>query len=119
STWNPHRSTVRLAMGIGLWDASTGHYLLPAQTADATHPGGGGSAPKPAAFFNVAFRSDRQEPLPSPTAGLNAVVGARWWRDAAQRAALAAGTFSAFQANASSAKLARRTTDHTQVPRPG
>src|SRR6201996_4644102 len=27
--WNPGQSTVRMAMGVGLWNASTGKYLLP------------------------------------------------------------------------------------------
>jgi hypothetical protein len=45
--WNPGQSTVRLAMGVGLWDAANGRYLLPQATADATHPGGGGPPTSP------------------------------------------------------------------------
>ena len=37
-------------------------YLAPRPAADATHPGGAGTAAAPPAFFNVAFR--RNEPLP-------------------------------------------------------
>ncbi len=45
--WNPRRATVRLAMGVGLWDGSAGRYLLPQASADATHPGGAGTAVAP------------------------------------------------------------------------
>ena len=117
--WNPHRSTVRLAMGIGLWNASSHSYLLPQASASATRPGGAGQATKPAAFFNVAFRTNRQEPLPSPDAGVNALADARWWRDASQAKALAAGNISKFYANVSFAKLWRGVTDNSQVPRTG
>jgi hypothetical protein len=117
--WNPGRSTVRLAMGVGLWDGSTGHYLLPQATADATHPGGGGAASNPPAFFNVAFRSNAGEPLPSPTAGLNVVTDARWWRDEAQGKALAGGDISQFFTNVDFGKLQRAVTDNAQVPTGG
>jgi hypothetical protein len=117
--WNPRRSTVRFAMGVGLWDAANHRYLLPQQTASATAPGGSGTATNPAAFFNVAFRSNRQEPLPSPTAGAKAITDARWWRDRAQGTALAAGNISRFYADVSFAKLWRRVTDNSQIPRSG
>jgi hypothetical protein len=117
--WNPGRKTVRLAMGVGLWDSAANAYLLPQQTASATVPGGAGSATNPPAFFNVAFRSNRQEPVPSPDAGLNAIASARWWRDAAQGAALASGDISRFYAKVSFAKLARRVSDSSQIPRTG
>jgi predicted esterase len=115
--WNPGRRTVRLAMGVGLWNASTRSYLLPQATADATHPGGAGTASHPAAFFNVAFRT--HEPLPSVTAGLEAVTDAAWWRDEQQGTALAAGDISPFFANVSFAKLARGVHDDSQIPRSG
>jgi hypothetical protein len=117
--WNPRRNTVRFAMGVGLWDAANSRYLLPQQTASASSPGGAGTASNPAAFFNVAFRSNSQEPLPSPDAGANAIANARWWRDAAQGAALAAGDISAFHANVSFAKLWRRATDNSKIPTTG
>jgi hypothetical protein len=117
--WNPRRSTVRFAMGVGLWDAANQRYLLPQQTASASSPGGAGTASNPAAFFNVAFRSNRQEPMPVPTGGANAIADARWWRDAAQGAALAAGDISAFHANVSFAKLLRRGTDNSRIPTTG
>jgi hypothetical protein len=119
SAWNPRRSTVRLAMGVGLWDSAHHRYLLPQATASATAPGGAGAAAHPAAFFNVAFRSNRQEPLPSPDAGTKVATNARWWRDAAQGTALAHGNISRFFANVSFAKLWRHATDNSRVPRTG
>ena len=117
SDWNPRRSTVRFAMGVGLWDSATHSYLLPTATASATQPGGAGTATKPAAFFNVAFRTNRQELLPTPTAGVNDITTARWWRDQAQGTALRAGNISRFYANVSFAKLWRRVTDNIGCPR--
>ena len=117
--WNPGRSTVRLAMGVGLWDATNHQYLLPQQAADATHPGGAGSASNPPAFFNVAFRSNAQEPLPFVTAGSGVLTDPRWWRDEAQGTALAAGDISDFSANVSFAKLWAKVTDNSQIPRTG
>ncbi|MGZ4239359.1 MAG: hypothetical protein ACXVWT_25260, partial [Solirubrobacteraceae bacterium] len=115
--WNPGQSTVRLAMGVGLWDASNGRYLLPQAVADATHPGGAGTATNPPAFFNVAFRT--AEPLPSVIDSLNAVANAAWWRDRDQGTALAAGNISQFFANVSFAKLASGATDNSGVPTTG
>ena len=104
--WDPGQSTVRMAMGLGLWDSTNKKYLLPQATADATHPGGAGTATNPAAFFNVAFRT--AEPEPSVTAETGAVTNPAWWRDQQQGAALAAGDISPFFANVNFAKLARR-----------
>ncbi len=119
SDWDPGQATVRLAMGVGLWDSSTGRYLLPQATADATHPGGAGAAANPPAFFNVAFRSNSQEPLPSPTAGAGVVTDPRWWRDEAQGAALATGDISSFHASVDFAKLSKKITDDSQIPTTG
>jgi hypothetical protein len=119
SDWNPGTHTVRLAMGVGLWDASNGRYLLPAATASATQPGGAGTASNPPAFFNVAFRSNSQEPLPSVTAGSGALLDPRWWRDEAQGTALASGNISEFHADVSFAKLSRKATDNSQIPTTG
>lgn len=47
---------VRVAVGVGLWDAANGRYLLPGTTATATTPGGAGNLVDPPAFFNAAFR---------------------------------------------------------------
>lgn len=119
SDWNPGQSTVRFAMGVGLWDGSAGRYLLPQAIADATHPGGAGTAANPAAFFNVAFRTNSQEPLPSVTAGSGAIIDPRWWRDEAQGTALAAGNISQFYADVNFANLWRGVTDNSQVPATG
>ena len=115
--WNPRRNVVRLALGVGLWNRAAARYLLPGLTASTTGPGGAGVAKNPAAFFNVAFRA--HEPLPSVTAGENAVLNAAWWRDEAQGQALAHGDISPFFANVSFAKLARSVTDNSAVPRTG
>ncbi len=117
SEWNPRRSTVRMAMGVGLWDSATNSYLLPQVTASASAPGGAGTAAHPAAFFNVAFRTD--EPEPSVEDSTSAVLDASWWRDRAQGAALAAGDISPFYADVSFAKLHRRVTDNSMIPRTG
>ena len=115
--WNPKRRTVRLAAGVGLWDSSAQRYLLPGATADATHPGGAGTAAHPAAFFNVAFRT--REPSPSVTAGSQAVTDAAWWRDRAQGTALAANDISSLFANVNFSKLAKKVRDDSQIPRTG
>jgi hypothetical protein len=116
-SWNPHRHTVRFALGVGLWDKASGRYLLPQASADASHPGGAGSAKKPAAFFNVAFRT--HEPFPSVTDGTTAVLNAAWWRDRAQGNALASGDISQFYASVSFRKLERRVRDDSGVPKTG
>jgi pimeloyl-ACP methyl ester carboxylesterase len=115
--WNPRRHKVRLAAGVGLWDAAKGAYLLPQASADATHPGGAGTASAPAAFFNVAFRS--REPFPKVTEGLAAVVDAAWWRDRAQGNALAANDISSMHATVDFKALARRKTSNRGVPKRG
>jgi hypothetical protein len=116
-TWNPKRRTVRLWAGVGLWDAQNKRYLLPQASADATHPGGAGSASKPAAFFNVAFRAN--EPAQKSTEGTAVLDNAAWWRDRVQGTALAAGDISALHADVSFRKLARRVRDDRRVPRHG
>jgi hypothetical protein len=115
--WNPHRGTVRLAAGVGLWDKAAGRYLLPQAAASATTPGGAGSASAPAAFFNVAFRTE--EPFQSPTEGLRVVTNAAWWRDRRQGTALAANDISHQFAKVSFSKLARRVRDNSRVPKRG
>ena len=115
--WNPRRRSVRLAAGVGLWDADAGQYLLPAASRGESTPGGAGGASDPAAFFNVAFRGD--EPVQAPTEGQQVIVNAAWWRDRAQGTALAAGDISEFFATVSFRKLARRVRDNSDVPKKG
>ena len=115
--WNPRRSVVRMAMGVGLWNAGTASYLLPGARASAAVPGGGGLAAHPAAFFNVAFRVS--EPWPSVEESTSAVVNGAWWRDRGQGAALASGDLSSVDASVDFGKLWRRVTDNARVPRTG
>jgi predicted esterase len=114
--WNPRRHAVRLAAGVGLWDADAGQYLLPAFSADESTPGGAASG-TPAAFYNIAFRGN--EPFPAPTDNADTIVNAAWWRDRAQGNALAAGNISEFSAKVSFSKLARRVRDNRRVPKTG
>ena len=110
SEWEPGTGTVRLAGGVGLWDESTGKYLLPAATRSATQPGGAGTAANPPAFFDVAFRFDSQEPLPGKP-GAETTVNPAWWRESAQAQALAGGDISAFHADVDFGKLKAKTND--------
>jgi hypothetical protein len=110
SEWNPGTSTVRLAAGVGLWNASAGSYLLPGAEATATKPGGAGEMTAPPAFFDVAFRFNHQEPVPG-TSGPETTANPAWWREAAQSQALAAGDISSFFAEVDFSKLAARVND--------
>src|SRR5437867_7438610 len=103
AAWNPGTQVVRLAAGVGLGDQANGRYLLPQAAADATHPGGAGTALSPAAFFNVAFRYAEPMPVVGDPAGT--ATGPAWWRDKAQGAALAAGDLSPLHADVDFAKL--------------
>ena len=117
SAWDPGSSTVRLAAGIGLWDKAAGKYLVPQPAADATHPGGAGTAAAPPAFFNVAFR--RNEPLPAVTDPAATATNPAWWRDAQQGAALASGDISDLHADVDFAKLRSLASDNSGVPSSG
>lgn len=121
SAWNPGRDTVRLALGVGLWDNANNRYLLPGAIASATAPGGAGVETAPAAFFNLAFRSNTQEPFPTvhgPSAA-GALLNPAFWRDQAQGAALASGDISAFFASIDFGKLADGVNDDSAVPQSG
>ena len=61
--WNPGQSTVRMTMGVGLWNAATGKYLLPGPTATATQPGGAGSRLQPRSVFQRGLPNGRAIPL--------------------------------------------------------
>lgn len=115
AAWDPGRSTVRLAAGVGLWDAASDRWLLPGAQATETTPGGAGGLERPAAFFNVAFRAD--EPLPSRESG--ALGDPAWWRDRLQGEALAAGGLGDLHLDVDFAKLADGTDDASGVPRTG
>src|SRR5689334_6541410 len=123
AAWDPGRSVVRLAAGVGLWDAAAGHYAVPGFTASATQPGG--AAPDGAAIFNLAFRAS--EPVPDgPPLGATLIdssiasgVNPRWWRELSQANALASGDVSQFFANVDFDRLARGVDDDSAVPRTG
>src|SRR5947209_796476 len=125
SAWDPGLSTVRMTIGVGLWDAHAGRYLAPAAgSATSTTPGG--ASPAGAAIVNVGPRFD--EPLPQVggpeyTIGDAAVasntVNARWWREQEQATALATGDVSHFFANVDFAKLSRGADDESGVPTTG
>src|SRR6478672_192470 len=112
--WDPTGQTVRLAAGIGLWDKANNRYLLPQPTADATHPGGSGTATSPAAFFNVAFRTSEPMPVIGDPAGT--AQSPAWWRDRDQGAALASNDISALHADVDFRKLASNAADDSGVP---
>ncbi len=123
SEWNPGASTVRLAAGVGLWNAASNSYLLPGATANATTPGGAGADTAPPAFFDVAFRFNAQEPVPG-TPGPQTETSPAYWRESAQAQALASGDISQFHAEVDFAKLEAKTNDDmpnqpTGVPQSG
>jgi hypothetical protein len=123
SEWDPGSSTVRLAAGVGLWNASTASYLLPGAVASATQPGGAGPNPAPPAFFDVAFRFNAQEPMPG-TPGPQTEASPAYWRESAQAQALASGDISSFHADVDFAKLLAKSDDDmpgqpTGVPQSG
>jgi pimeloyl-ACP methyl ester carboxylesterase len=93
--WNPHKSKVRLAAAVGLWDNANGKYLLPKAERTETTPGGGGEVANPPAFFDVAFRFNAQEPVPG-TPESETTANPAYWRERAQAEALAAGDISQF-----------------------
>ena len=117
SAWDPTGKVVRLAAGAGLWDNANDRYLLPQQSADATHPGGSGTAVNPPGFFNVAFRFN--EPMPQVGDVAGTAQSAAWWRDRDQGDALRAGDISALHANVDFRKLAANTSDESGVPQSG
>ena len=125
AAWDPGRSTVRMAAGVGLWDPEAGTYLKPGPTATATNPGG--VSPSGEALFNMAFRVN--EPVPRiydpPFANTiveghaGVVADGTWWRERRQGDVLAAGDVSEFNAQVDFAKLADGLDDESGVPQTG
>ncbi|HVY10470.1 MAG TPA: hypothetical protein VHB18_10020 [Mycobacteriales bacterium] len=124
AAWNPGERTIRMAVGVGLWDNAHHQYLLPALgPATATTPGGGG--PAPAGIVNVGPRF--HEPWlslsePTVTIGDTAVGGlveGGMWRDREQAAELALGSVTPFYAEVSFAKLHEDVTDNSDIPTSG
>jgi hypothetical protein len=108
-TWNPGAGKVRLAAGVGLWDTAANRYLLPGKESNAKQPGGAGETANPAAFFDVGFRFNSQEPM-TGTPEKETTANPRWWREAAQSQALAANDISQFHVEVDFSKLTGRTT---------
>jgi hypothetical protein len=117
--WNPTGRQERLAMGVGLWDKANGRYLIPQASQDATHPGGAAGAQNPPAFFNVAFRTNGQEPMPTPTDPAGTSTRPAWWRDREQASALSTNDISEFHTVVDFNKLAAHTDDESGVPQTG
>ena len=124
AVFDPRRGKLRIAAGVGLWDAAAGQYSQPAATASATAPGG--VSQSRAALFNMAFR--KAEPTPDFTvfggrtiadAAALAKAQGHWWRERMQADALAAGDVSAFFAEVDFALLADRASDDNGVPQTG
>ncbi|HVT22736.1 MAG TPA: alpha/beta hydrolase-fold protein [Mycobacteriales bacterium] len=125
AAWNPGRSTVRMSVGVGLWDRAHHHYLLPALgPATASTPGGGG--PAPVGLVNVGPRLN--EPWPSlaqPTetiadSAAGELVQPFMWREHEQAYELGVlGSVQPFYANVDFAKLAHHVTDNSDIPRFG
>jgi hypothetical protein len=116
--WNPRTGTVRVAAGVGLWDAKAGRYLLPQAASSATTPGGAGTAAHPAAFFDVAFRFHEPGPMLGNSSG-QALSDPAWWRDQEQGHALAAGDIRDLYAEINFAKLVHHVIDNSGVPTTG
>jgi hypothetical protein len=106
TAWDPGTKKVRVAAGVGLWDAGANRYLTPGDSADATHPGGAAGLADPTAFFNVAFRYGEPWPDLKKNGGSFAVTSPAWWRDKKQATALANGTLKPFHAVVDFARLA-------------
>jgi len=115
--WSPHRQTVRLAAGVGLWDSSAHAYLIPRGSSNETHPGGSNGLSDPTAFFNVAFRYT--EPWQHPYPPATVFSDPAWWRDRQQGNGLAQGDLSSFSANVDFRALKRRVTDNMRGQRGG
>ena len=112
SAWNPHRRSVRLAAGVGLWNNADNRYLIPTDSATDSTPGGAAGLSNPPAFFNLAFRYSEPVPDLSENGGATAVLDSSWWRDKAQAQALATGTLKRFHVSVNFGKLARHVRDN-------
>jgi pimeloyl-ACP methyl ester carboxylesterase len=114
SVFDPRgQSNVRVAAASGLWDVAAGQYLAPVPGPATTAAPGGAVGPLPAAFFNIGFRYDEPEVLPTGNLITNN------WRTSNQSTALASGDISQFFATVDFSKLAAGTNDATGVPTTG
>lgn len=124
ASWQPGDTVVRMAVGVGLWDAAAEQYLQPGAAASATTPGG--ASPLGAALFNMGFRFDEPMPELSPGEGRTiadaaalAKVQGRFWREKLQADSLATADVSAFHTLVDFAKLRTGVHDDSAVPTTG
>src|ERR1019366_1453727 len=118
--WNPGVRTIRISLGVGLWDKANHRYLLPGASATATTPGGGGAPAGPPAFFAVGFRT--HEPMTDLHEFDSVPAAAQspsWWRDADQGQALASGDIGCVGACVECAKHKAGVPDNRGVPSTG
>jgi hypothetical protein len=118
AVWDPGRERVAMALGVGLWDAAAGSYLLPGPMPTDTTPGGAlGLAGTPPAFFNIGFRYNEPGTELLPSLFTDLVLNTAWWRNKQQGAALAAGNIDAFRAHVDFGNLRDgRSDDMTNQP---
>jgi len=102
-------SALRVAAAVGLWNNSTGAYLVPSITSSATAPGGAGTLLSPPAFFNVAFR--HAEPADGASEAGTTANSTTYWRDYAQATALSSGDLSSLYDTVDMTELAAGTND--------
>jgi hypothetical protein len=126
AAWDPGTSKVRTEIGVGLWNASAGTYLAPANASATSDTPGGGGAPSGAAIVNAGPRFNEPEPdvrqVPTLTladAAAGGMVQAAWWREKAQSDALRLGDISGFSADVDFGKLAAKADDDSGVPKTG
>jgi hypothetical protein len=115
SVWDPDRQRIAMALGVGLWDAASGTYLLPGVQASEETPGGAlGLDGAPAAFFNIGFRYDEPGTDLVGSVFTDLLLNTAWWRNKRQGAALAAGDISDFRAWVDFALLRDGVTDEME-----
>src|SRR4051794_7280937 len=125
AAWDPGTAVVRMAAGVGLWDAASGGYAQPGPAASATAPGG--RAPSGAALFNMAFRTNEQIPRIDFPGTANTIVEGHvgvmqdgsWWRERRQGDVLASGDVGELAAQVDFGKLAAGVDDASGVPTTG
>jgi hypothetical protein len=123
--WNPGTSTVRMSIGVGLWDTAHNRYLVPSVgPATASTPGGGGAAP--VGLVNVGPRFNEPWPtLAQPTetiadSAAGELAQPFMWREHEQAYELGVlGSVQPFFAVVNFAKLAHHVTDDSDIPRSG
>jgi hypothetical protein len=122
--WNPGESTVRMTVGVGLWDTAHSTYLKPAiGPATATTPGGG--SPTADAIVNVGPRYHEPSPdIHAPTETIadtaaGGLVQGAMWREHEQATELTLGSVTPFHAEVSFAKLHHDVTDNSDIPTSG